>query len=178
MQLTTERLKLLPLTPSIIHELFNNKTKEEICNYLGLDDDGFDFYQSMHQKGMETFRISMHHFILVHKETNKAIGECGFHTWNPTHRRAEVFYKINQEEHKQKGYMTEALPAVLNYGFTHMNLHRVQALIDSSNTASLKLLQRFGFVYEGIARQDYVVNDTSEDSDCYSLLQTEWKFWG
>jgi RimJ/RimL family protein N-acetyltransferase len=39
----------------------------------------------------------------------------------------------------------------------------------------LKLLLKYGFVNEGIAREDYVVNGVSEDSHCYSLLQREFK---
>jgi ribosomal-protein-alanine N-acetyltransferase len=63
---------------------------------------------------------------------------------------------------------------VLNFGFTQLNLHRVEALIDANNLPSLKILQRFKFKKEGIMREDYVVNGKNEDSDCYSLLKWEW----
>ena len=50
---------------------------------------------------------------------------------------------------KKKGLMTEALKAVLNYGFTELKLHRIEALIDAQNEPSLKLLLRYGFSKEG-----------------------------
>lgn len=171
----TQRLLLKSITPAIIHELFTTKTKEEIMAYLGLDEAGFQHYKDIHEKGVETHRLSIFVFLLMDKETNLPIGECGFHTWNATHRRAEVFYNMRNEAFKQKGLMREALKEVLNYGFTELQLHRVQALIAAENQPSLKLLQRYGFSFEGTMREDYVVDGKNEDSECYSLLKWEWE---
>lgn len=173
--LETERLLLKSITPAIINELFQTQTKEEIKAYLGLDDAGYEHYKDIHEKGVETHRLSIFVFLLVDKETNVPIGECGFHTWNATHRRAEVFYNMRNEAFKEKGLMREALKSVLEYGFTELNLHRVQALIAAENQPSLKLLQRYGFSFEGTMREDYVVNGKNEDSECYSLLKWEWE---
>jgi ribosomal-protein-alanine N-acetyltransferase len=71
--------------------------------------------------------------------------------------------------------MTEVVPHVVQYGFEEMGLHRIEALVANWNTPSVKLLQKNQFVYEGIVREDYVVNDKNEDSDCYSLLKQEWQ---
>lgn len=174
-EITTERLILKSITPAIIHELFHSKTKEEIVTYFGFDEAGFEHAKTMHEKGMETHRISMFYFLLIDKQSNLPIGECGFHTWNASHNRAEVFYNMKNEAFKQKGLMTEALNEVLRYGFTQLNLHRVEALIAAENQASLKLLQRYGFSYEGTVREDYVVDGKNEDSECYSLLKWEWE---
>ena len=174
-KISTERLLLKSITPTIVHELFNTKTKEEIIDYFGFDDSVFNHYKEMHEKGMETHRTSIFVFLLIDKSTNKPIGECGFHTWNSLHKRAEVFYNLWNDSDKRKGFMTEALDIILNYGFIELNLHRVQALIDANNEPSLKLLQRYGFTKEGIMREDYVVNGKNEDSDCYSLLKWEWE---
>lgn len=173
-EITTPRLILKSITPAIIHELFNTKSKEEIKNYFGFDDNGFEHHKEMHEKGMETHRISIFVFLLIDKESGLTIGECGFHTWNALHRRAEVFYNMRDESKKQKGYMTEALEAVLKYGFRELNLHRIEALIYAMNQPSLKLLLRYGFSKEGTMREDYVVDGKNEDSDCYSLLKWEW----
>lgn len=129
----------------------------------------------MHEKGMETHRLSLLFFLLIDKQNRIPIGECGFHTWNKTHNRAELFYSIRNDSDKQKGYMTEALQAVLAFGFTELNLHRIEALVADWNTPSLKLLLRYGFTKEGTMREDYVENGKHEDSDCYSLLVWEWE---
>jgi [ribosomal protein S5]-alanine N-acetyltransferase len=173
-EIPTKRFILKSITPAIIHELFNTLSKDEIINYFGFDEAGFEHCKTMHEKGMETHRISLFFFLLIEKESGLPIGECGFHTWNSSHNRAEVFYSIRNDANKRKGFMTEALKSVLNFGFTKLNLHRVEALIAAENEPSLKLLLRYGFVKEGIMREDYVVDGKNEDSDCYSLLKWEW----
>ncbi len=173
-EIITKRLILKSITPAIIHELFNTKSKEEIINYFGYDD-AFEYYKIMHEKGMETHRISMFYFLLIEKQSGLPIGECGFHTWNSSHKRSELFYAIKNEESKQKGFMTEALKAVLHYGFTELKLHRIEALIADENEPSKKLLLRYGFSKEGTMREDYLVDGINEDSDCYSLLKWEWE---
>ena len=174
-EITTERLILKSITPALIHEFFETKSKEEIITYFGVDEAGFEHYKEMHQKGMETYKLSLFIFLLIDKESNLPIGECGFHTWNLSHNRAEVFYNMRNEAFKQKGLMKEALKKVLEYGFNDLKLHRIEALIDSQNEPSLKLLLNYGFIKEGIMREDYVINGKNEDSHCYSLLKWEWK---
>jgi ribosomal-protein-alanine N-acetyltransferase len=174
-EIITLRLILKSLTPAIIHELFETKSKEEIICYFGFDETSYAHYKEMHENGMETHRISIFVFLLIEKESGLPIGECGFHTWNALHRRAEVFYNMRDQNSKRKGYMTEALEAVLQYGFIELNLHRIEALIDALNEPSLRLLLRNGFSKEGTVREDYLVNGKNEDSDCYSLLKWEWE---
>ncbi|MCF6130538.1 GNAT family N-acetyltransferase [Flavobacterium sp. AS60] len=174
-EITTPRLILKSITPAIIHEIFNTKSDEEIMAYFGFDENGLEHHREMHEKGMETHRISLFVFLMINKETGLPIGDCGFHTWNKTHNRTEVFYLLRNESDKRKGYMTEALEAVLKFGFTELNLHRIEALIAAENEPSLRLLLRYGFTKEGTMREDYLVNGKNEDSECYSLLKWEWE---
>src|ERR1700712_3587403 len=111
----TNRMILKGITPSIIHELFNTKSKEEIVEFFGVDEKGYEHYEEMHEQGMETHRISLFSFLLINKTTGLPIGECGFHTLNKTHRRAELFYTLRNDTDKQKGIMTEALYYVLGF---------------------------------------------------------------
>ena len=173
--LETGRSRLKLITPGILHELYDTCSKEEVMLTLGFDEAAYMRHLEMHQKGMETHRISMRFFLLVERSTGRTIGSCGYHTWNATHRRAELFYALFSDEDKQKGMMKEALGAVLEYGFTVMELHRIAALVRRDNLPSLKLLQYYGFKFEGTLREDHVVEGLSEDSESYSLLSWEWK---
>ena len=174
--LQTERLELLGLTPWHIHELFAAYSKEEIMSYLGITSEAdYNHYLEMHEMGMETHRYSLYIFILVEKETGRPIGECGFHTWNNKHNKADLFYLLRHDADKQKGYMKEALLPIINFGFRHMHLHRIAAYVADWNTPSVKLLKHYGFTLEGTMREDYLYQGNFEASDCYSLLQHEWK---
>lgn len=173
--LYTPRLFLKAITPASINQLFCTHHPEEIMRLLGIDNVAYKKFEAMHQNGMETHNISMYYFILHNKQTNLPIGECGFHTWNKAHRRAELFYKLHNDDDKRKGYVTEALDEVINFGFTQLNLHRIEALVANYNIPSVKLLLRYGFTKEGILREHYDVDGKHEDSDCYSLLEHEWR---
>ena len=170
----TDRLLLKGISPGVIHDLFLNSSEEEIKAFFGVDQKGYLHYKEMHEQGMDTHRFSLFFFLIIEKSTNRPIGECGFHTWNSTHRRAELFYLLREDAHKGKGYMKEALPLVISYGFKVLQLHRVEALVDKANAPSLRLLIGAGFRFEGIMREDYVVDGQNVDSHCYSLLKHEW----
>ena len=174
-ELKTPRLLLKSITPSIIHQLFDEKSEAEIRRFFNTDEEGYQHLESMHQRGMETHRISLFYFLIIDKETQRIIGESGFHTWDKTHRRAELFYSLRQDPDKGKGLMSEALPEVLKYGFNELNIHRIEALAAIWNTASLKVIERFKFTHEGTMREDYIVSGNHENSECYSLLKHEWE---
>lgn len=171
----TPRLLLKGISPALIRALFETQTPGQIKTFLGTTDEGFVRFKDMYEKGMETNRISLYFFLLISKENHAPIGECGFHSWNKAHRRAEVFYLIKDEANKQKGYISEALGQVLHYGFDKMNLNRIEAFVWSENIPSVKLLNNFGFTKEGMARSHYFINDAFYDSDMYSLLASEYK---
>ena len=118
-EITTHRLILKSVTPALIHELYNTKVKDEIIRFFGIDEKGYEHYRNMHEKGMETHRLSLFFFLLADRQNNLPIGECGFHTWNKTHNTAELFYSIRNDADKQKGFMTEAMQRVLDFGFTN-----------------------------------------------------------
>ncbi|WP_306327156.1 GNAT family N-acetyltransferase [Streptomyces venezuelae] len=50
-----------------------------------------------------------------------------------------------------RGYMSEGVAAVLEYAFTELRLHRLEANVQPGNKASLALIQRLGFRYEGLS---------------------------
>lgn len=172
-EIITERFVLHPLSPARIHELFETKSKEEIIAFLGIDEESYGRYETMHEGGMETNRYSHHFFLIIEKASGIPMGECGFHTWDRRHHRAELFYLLRKDEYKNKGYMTEILKTVLDFGFKEMKLHRTKALVANWNEPSVKLLKRFGFTFEGTMREDYLIDGKYESSDCYSLLVSD-----
>jgi ribosomal-protein-alanine N-acetyltransferase len=128
-----------------------------------------------HSKGMTTFNMSFLFFQLIEKESGSPIGWCGYHTWMTFHRRAEIFYTLNDDAHKRKGYMTEALKEVIRYGFEEMDLNRIEAIAATYNEPSLKLIHNSGFVKEGLMREHYNVDGILEDDSLFSLLRSEYR---
>ena len=106
MKLTTlksRRLELKLITPQVIQDLFQTKNDESIAEFLGIDLPGLEHYREMHLKGMETHRISLRFFLLALPDSGKVIGECGFHSWNTRHNKAELFYALRHDDDKRIG---------------------------------------------------------------------------
>ena len=174
--LETERLLLRELTPDLYSRLFRSCSKQEIKAYLGLATAAeYEEAKRRFDEGMTTYFTSFQNFHLLDKQGRQVIGRCDFHTWVPTHRRAEIGYTITSEAHKNKGLMTEALRAVLSFGFEKMGLYRVEALVSPRNVPSLQLLKRYDFKKEGLLRNHYMVNNVLEDSVMFSLLRPEFE---
>jgi ribosomal-protein-alanine N-acetyltransferase len=78
-------------------------------------------------------------------------------------------YKV--DEHEQgKGYMREALQAVIDYAFNQMKLHRIEANIMPANTRSIQLVKSLGFEEEGLAKKYLKINGHWQDHIHYTLL--------
>ncbi len=107
------------------------------------------------------------------KGEDRVLGSCGFHHFDAGFHRAETGYELNRAYWRQ-GMMTEAMSAILTYGFDFLGLHRVEAIIDMANEQSKGLLLKLGFTYEGNLRQRYFFRDRFEDEHYFGLLKDEW----
>lgn len=86
---------------------------------------------------------------------------------------AKLGYAVGAD-HWGKGYATETARAMLEFGFTTLGLHRISAAIGPNNTASITLIHKLGFTYEGTIRDHVHTNGAWRDSALYSLLTHEW----
>lgn len=173
--LETERFRLRPLSPLDLEFMFRHFSDPEVNRYL-LDEEPvttreqaqaiIDFYSLPGRK-------SYNRWVIVRKTDARPIGTCGYHQWLSTQRRAEIGYDLEKASWRQ-GIMTEALQAMLRYGFEEMGLNRVEALVYFENHASVRLLERLGFRKEGLLRQYFRRGDTFYDHWLLSLLKVEW----
>jgi [ribosomal protein S5]-alanine N-acetyltransferase len=171
----TERLLLRKISPKELTYFFKNCSEEIIRRELNIQTElGFEKEKEKFNKGYSDYRRSILGFQLIDKTTKEIIGNCGYHNWQPEHRRAEIGYDLAKDEFKRKGFMSEALIAVIEYGFTNMELNRIEACVSPKNIASLKLLEKFNFIREGCLRQHYFSHGFFEDSAIFSLLREEF----
>jgi ribosomal-protein-alanine N-acetyltransferase len=72
--------------------------------------------------------------------------------------------------HNGKGYTSEAVAMVVKYGFDVLKLHRIEAGVMPTNIASQKVLEKCGFVREGLARKNVNINGRWEDHYSYGII--------
>jgi len=109
---------------------------------------------------------------LEEKASNRMIGTCTLFRLDAGNRRGEIGYLLNRAYWHQ-GFMSEALESAIAYAFTHMKLHRLEADTDPENTASIQLLERFGFQREGLFRDRWLVNGRWCDSLMMGLVSNQ-----
>jgi ribosomal-protein-alanine N-acetyltransferase len=101
------------------------------------------------------------------------VGTCTLARLESANRRAELGFALGRAFWGQ-GYIAAALPAVLEFAFGRLGLHRVFADTDPRNTPSIRALERIGFLREGLLREHYLVQGEPQDAVVFGLLRSEW----
>lgn len=73
-----------------------------------------------------------------------------------------------------KGYVSEAVSAAVDYGFTTLKLLRLWLEIDPRNTGSCRVAEKCGFKHEGIFRKSFFLDGQYFDSTFYAMLYDDW----
>jgi len=110
---------------------------------------------------------------LVPLGQDEIIGSCSLFRFHRDSRRAEIGYDMHPG-HWRKGYMNEALRALLGHGFSALKLNRVEADVHPDNIASARTLERLGFQREGLLRERWIVEGQVSDTTLYGLLASDW----
>ncbi|PYY84801.1 GNAT family N-acetyltransferase [Pseudomonas sp. TKO26] len=172
----TPRLILRELVPSDIPALFAIHSDAEAMQWFGTDP--ITDYQQAEQllALFASWRTlpnpGVRWGIERHAEPG-LLGTCGLCKWNRQWRSCAIGFELARAAQGQ-GLMTEALEAILDWGFAHMTLNRIEAQVHPQNLASLRLLERMGFVREGLSRQAGYWLGAHHDLVQYGLLRADW----
>jgi ribosomal-protein-alanine N-acetyltransferase len=169
--LETSRLQLRKVTAGDAPRIFFLRSDARVMAFLdrapaACEEEAVQFIQNINKLEQSGDAVN---WALALKEDTTLIGTIGYWRMQKEHYRAEIGYTLHPDN-QGKGLMQEALTAVLQYGFQVMNLHSVEANVNPANAASIKLLERAGFVREGYFRENYFYNGRFLDSAIYSLL--------
>lgn len=107
-------------------------------------------------------------------DDDQMIGTCTLFGLDLPNARAEIGYAL-RHDHWGGGWAHEALTQVCAHVFDVLKLRRLEADVDPRNPRSLKLLQRLGFVREGLLRERWEVAGELQDSVVLGLLQRDWQ---
>jgi ribosomal-protein-alanine N-acetyltransferase len=117
------------------------------------------------QRGIEaTFAI---------RETGKLIGVLGADDFQGgTSHRAEIGYWL-AKSYWGNGLMTDALGVFVKYAFDRLELLRLTAHVFDFNIASARVLEKNGFILEGLLRKHFYKDGKLVDARIYGLLKDE-----
>jgi RimJ/RimL family protein N-acetyltransferase len=173
--LKTERLLIRPLVESDANSLFSIYSDPDAMKFWNTAPwADFGKAKELIQKDIEALRKGFHLRLGIEsKNEGELIGTCSLFSFNEQCKRAEIGY-ILSKSFWGKGFMKEALTALIDYAFKTLSLHRIEADIDPQNISSANILNRLGFSKEGRLRERWIVNGEILDSDLFGLLRHEW----
>ncbi len=173
--LKTERLLLRKITLKDAKDMFEYTSDPEVAKYTL-----WYAHQSISEsKYFIKSVIEQYHnhqgadWGIVHQADQKFIGTCGFTEWVNLDDRGEIGYNLSRK-YWGKGYMLEAVRAILSFGFSQMHLNRIQARCKIANVASARVMEKVGMKYEGTLRQYIFAKGAYHDLKLYSILKQEF----
>jgi ribosomal-protein-alanine N-acetyltransferase len=175
-ELATNRLKLRKIRPADISSLLNycnnKKISDQIINipYPYLEDDAvfrMNFVlQGFKNKERYVFAISF-------KDSEQLIGEIGLHL-DKSNNNAQFGYWI-AEPFWGKGIATEALAAILKFGFETLHLNKIYATHYPENPSSGKIMLNNKMIKEAEMKEHYKINEAYKDVIQYRLTRKEYQ---
>ncbi|MFP3887923.1 GNAT family protein [Priestia filamentosa] len=172
----TNRLLLREIVKEDANDILKYLSDEEVMKYYGLAPfqtinealNEISWYQSIlnEQTGIR-WGITL-------KGKDEVIGSCGFLNRVPEHYRTEIGYELNRD-YWGHGIASEALEAVIRYGFKDLKFQRIEALVEPPNILSQKLIEKKGFIREGLLRNYEFTCGKFDDLYMYSLLKQDFE---
>ncbi|WP_440603865.1 GNAT family N-acetyltransferase [Bacillus sp. GB_SG_008] len=171
--LETDRLSLIEINQTYSQNIYDIFSLEEVTRYYGMN-----CFQEREQvvRMIDSFSKNFQEkrairWGIVVKETGDFVGTVGYNNLQLWSKRAEIGYDIHPSFWR-KGYASEAVKTVLEYGFQELDLFRIGAITYPENEASSHLLLKIGFQKEGLLRGYIYQNHHSNDALVYSILKT------
>ena len=174
-RLETEGLLLREIVAADADALFAVLSDREVTRYYDLD----TFHSSQQARDLiERFAhryrsgVGIRWGIARRAEPQLLVGTCGYNIWIQPSRRGLIGYDLARCWWR-RGIMTEALTALIRFGFARMDLNRIEATVFADNAASHGLLQKLGFTPEGVLREYELLRGAFVDMRIHSLLRRE-----
>ncbi len=173
--LETNRLVLRQLTVDDSENWFKNLSDDEVAVLIGMEplenvEDSRSIINSFIDRHEKKNGMA---WAIILKEDESFIGTCSYEKIDSHNLSGEIGYDL-LKKYWGHGFMTEALSAIIDYGFESLRLNRIEAHTAAINSASRNLLRRLGFFEEDIFRESSFFRGEFRDDCQYSLLRREW----
>jgi RimJ/RimL family protein N-acetyltransferase len=171
----TERLILRELMAEDAQALNAVDAHPDVARWLGFTaslDDSRSYVESVMRDARESPR--QYTLAIVTKADNRLIGRCGFDRGGPHLAEGALGYSLHRD-HWGQGYMTEAIRALIGFGFAEVKLHRIMAEADPRNVGSWRVMEKVGMRREGHLRENFLLDGAWCDSYLYAILDRVWE---
>lgn len=173
--LETKRFDLIEINDSHLENIFELYSDQRVTKYFDLiplknkseAQREVDFYR---KRFMDNIGIR---WGIAFKNKTEIIGTLGYNKVIKDHK-GRIGYDL-QYNYWGKGIMSEALEAIVNYGFDKLELNRIEAEVMQDNIGSEKLLTKLQFQKEGILKNWMYWNNDFYDITMFSLIKSDYQ---
>lgn len=104
----------------------------------------------------------------------KVIGACGLMGFDEVARTCTLGIRIGERDYWGHGFGRDAVSALLDYGFGHLNLHRVWLTVLQSNQRAIRSYLACGFRHEALLRRHIWADGDTRDEVLMGILRSDW----
>ncbi len=173
-ELKTERLILRPMRMSDAKDLYAYARDPEVSRHVlwSAHTSVFQSRAFLRSAIRQYRRGEPGSFAIVLQASGRMIGTVGFMWVDREYKSAEVGYSLGRAYWNQ-GLMTEALRAVVAFGFDQLGLNRIEAQHETDNPASGRVMAHVGMQYEGTLRQRLKNKGKFVDVALWAILRSD-----
>jgi len=174
--LKTERLNIKPISKINIEDVFNLQSLEETAKFntsgipKNIDETKITVENWMVENAKENTKRFTFSVELING--NEFIGLIGINLGKEHYKNAEVWFQYDYK-FWNKGYATESLRKILDFGFENLKLHRIEAGCAIENIGSISVLEKVGMFREAHTRKLLPLKSGWSDNYGYAILSTD-----
>ena len=174
--LETQRLLLRELQPSDAEAAFQFYSDPDVMRYYDVPMTRLeDVREAIAEHRRRYENDAAMRWAITLKGEDTVIGTCGY--WRDSTPDDSCWYAtmsyVLAQPYWNQGIVTEALRAIIRYGFDHYRLHRIEAHAVIANPASLRVLRKLGFQEEGHLRERFFEHGRFHDEKLFGLLSRD-----
>ena len=180
MEIFSKRMILKEITRSDLEQIHDLQSKPEIdeFNTLGIPQSIEITKERLRQliDAQKELPRKSYNWKIIEKETDEFIGQCGFNLSLNRFKLGEIYYNL-LPEYWGKGYATEVARLLVETGFKHFHLHKVEAGVATENIRSIKVLEKAGMTREGLRRKILPIRGEWKDNYHYAIVEDDERNW-
>ncbi|MEO1031071.1 MAG: GNAT family N-acetyltransferase [Bacteroidota bacterium] len=162
--LKTDRLLLREITDSDLENIFNGLSNPNVIRHYGVS---YDSLEATKEQMIWFADMKQLWWAICARDNQTFYGAGGLNDINLQENKAEIGLWL-LPEFWGKGIMQEALPLITNYGFNHLQLHRIEGFVDSENINCKKAMSKLDFNYEKTIKDSEIKDGKSIHIDIYA----------
>ena len=148
----TKQVRLRPLQSTDAPLLYDWITDRELVLHNAPYFPVSELNQEAWIERMMTKRSDLVIFVIEEIDRERAIGTCQLFNINWIHRSAELQIRIGDVTYQGKGFGTDAVRLLCEFGYTDLNLHRIYLHVFASDQCAIRAYEKSGFSKEGVLR--------------------------